>query len=61
MTKSTRLQELNKLSKAQLVQMYRTGIKTQDGHVIRYGWSEHPPETWRKDELVYTVLHAEFS
>ncbi|MGI8446963.1 MAG: hypothetical protein ACR2MP_07245 [Streptosporangiaceae bacterium] len=52
--------ELDKMTKRQLVTKYRAGIRGPDGSTVRYGSSAHPPESWRKDELVSRILSIEF-
>jgi hypothetical protein len=46
----TRFKELNKLTKAQLCQMYR-----DRGHI----WSLNPLEKWRKGEIITGIIEAE--
>jgi hypothetical protein len=42
-----------------LIAMLRRGVTIADGRVAQYAGGAHPPETWRKDELVTTVLRYE--
>jgi len=48
------------VSKHMLVQTYRQGFRTDDGRWVQYMASAHPPETWRKDEIIASLLNAEF-
>ena len=49
-TREDRRRELARLTKAQLVKLYRP----------RCLYSAHPLETWRKDELISSLLSLEF-
>lgn len=55
-----RAMRLNRMTKTQLIDMYRRGIKNPYGSLVRYGGGAHPPEHWRKDEVVNTILAIEF-
>jgi hypothetical protein len=52
--------ELAKLSKRRLAVKYRAGVRTPDGRTVRYGGGAHPLESWRKDELIDSILSIEF-
>jgi hypothetical protein len=54
-----RYRELSRRAKADLCAMYRRGVLTPDGQVVRYGGGMHPPERWRKDEVVTSILSIE--
>jgi len=50
MTREDRRRELARLTKAQLIKLYRP----------RCLYSAHPLESWRKDELISSLLSLEF-
>jgi hypothetical protein len=51
---------LSRMKKTQLIRMYRNGIRRPDGTMAAYGGGMHPPEKWRKDEIVGSILGIEF-
>lgn len=55
-----RVRELDRMTKAALIRMYRRGILAPGGGRVAYGGGAHPLESWRKDELVSTIIGIEF-
>jgi hypothetical protein len=58
--REARRRELAKLTKSRLCALYRTGVRTPDGRIGYYVGGLHPPEQWRKDEVINTILGIEF-
>jgi hypothetical protein len=51
---------LRSQTKAALCALYRRGVTTPNGDIGRYLDSAHPIETWRKDEVINSILMLEF-
>lgn len=54
-----RRRELSQLTKARLCAMYRAGVRTPSGGIGRYAGGMYPPEQWRKDEVITSILEIE--
>jgi hypothetical protein len=59
-SKDSRRAELDKLTKARLIAMYRGGVRTPEGRLARYGASAHPIGTWSKADVTASIMTAEF-
>jgi hypothetical protein len=59
-SKDSRRAELDKLTKARLIAMYRGGVRTPEGRLARYGASAHPIGTWSKSDVIASIMTAEF-
>lgn len=55
-----RARQLDRLPKSRLIAMYRAGVLTPDGGIRRYGGSAHPIERWSKQEVINSILSAEY-
>lgn len=58
--RDARLRELDRLPKARLAAMYRRGVRRPDGAWQQWGGGVTPPERWRKDEVISSILEIEF-
>jgi hypothetical protein len=52
--------ELRKLTKTRLIARYKRGITTPDGRTVRYLSSAYPIEQWSKDDVISSILDAEY-
>jgi hypothetical protein len=59
-SREDRRRELAALPKARLCSMYRTGVYAPNGRVGRYAGGMYPPEQWRKDEVISSILEIEY-
>jgi hypothetical protein len=55
-----RRRELAKMTKTRLCRMYRNGITTPRGTITQWIGGMHPPEQWRKDEVISSILRIEY-
>ncbi|WP_225730949.1 MULTISPECIES: hypothetical protein [unclassified Nocardia] len=60
MTRDERRAGLNRLTATRLRTMYRAGIRTPEGRVVEYLEGAKPLHRWTKEELINTILAAEF-
>jgi hypothetical protein len=58
--REARRRELSKMSKAELCRMYRRGVRTPEGRLVAHGGGMYPLETWRKDEVISSILGIEY-
>lgn len=59
-TRENRRRELAAMTKTALCRMYRDGVTTPHGTVSRWIGGMHPPEQWRKDEVISSILDIEY-
>lgn len=55
-----RRRELSCMTKYELAEMCRKGIKTPDGRLVTITGVAAPVVEWGKEEIVQTILDAEF-
>lgn len=58
--RENRRRELDKLTKARLIRMCRTGITRPGGGVSYIEGGMYPLDQWRKDEVIGSILAIEF-
>ena len=60
MAREDRRRELANMTKGALCRMYRAGITTPSGGQIQWIGGMYPPEQWRKDEVISSILRIEY-
>ncbi len=58
--RAARRQALSKMTKARLIRMCRAGVTRPDGGRTVIEGGMYPLEQWTKDEVVSSILDAEF-
>lgn len=60
MTRNERRAALNRKTKRDLIRICKAGVRTPEGGICTIEGGMYPLEQWRKDEIVDSIVRAEY-